>query len=151
MIYAGRPRYGARGCPRQPRSSAIFACKSPPVYEPWRSFKENDEPRVGLPAHSSSSSFSFPSRIRDNPTANCATSISLEILRRCSYETAIYESLYCRWGVVLLGFLGNSIGGETLQELSSGILMEFAVKWKDFCLLFGFFFILACVFFFLRL
>lgn len=36
---------------------------------------------------------------------------------------------------MLLGFLGNSIGGETLEELSSGILMEFAVKWKDFCLL----------------
>lgn len=40
---------------------------------------------------------------------------------------------------MLLGFLGNSIGGETLQELSSGILMEFAVKWKDFCLLVGWF------------
>lgn len=35
-----------------------------------------------------------------------------------------------RWGVVLPGFLGNSIGGEIVERR---ILMEFA-KWKDFLL-----------------
>lgn len=78
MIYAGRPRYGTPhghvGVHEASLDPPRFLHANPLVYEPWRSFKENDEPRVGLPGRSSSSSFCFPSlslpiRIRGNP--NC--------------------------------------------------------------------------------
>lgn len=120
-------RHAARGCPRRPRSSAILLhANPPPVYEPWRSFEENDEPRVGLPARSFILFLlvSLLSRASDKMLRASRSRFQEDALR------AIYESLYRRWGVVLPGFLGNSIGGEIVERR---ILMEFA-KWKDFLL-----------------
>lgn len=84
-------RHAARGCPRRPRSSAILLhANPPPVYEPWRSFEENDEPRVGLPVRSFILFLlvSLLSRASDKMLRASRSRFQEDALR------AIYESLY---------------------------------------------------------
>lgn len=125
MIYAGRPRYatppGHVGVHEasQPRSSAFFSHANPPVLRAIALVRGKWRAACWITWPLLLSSFYFPS-----------FSLSLRVFRSWFeleiFEEdalpAIYETLYCRRGVVLLGFLGDSIGeqGCTIVERAGG-------------------------------